>query len=365
MISERHGNLLAQPADAIVNTVNTVGVMGKGIALQFKRAFPENYKAYKRACARGEVQLGRMFVWDAGELAGTKPRYIINFPTKGHWRARSQLSDIEAGLRDLVQVVDELGVESIALPPLGCGHGGLDWTVVRPLIVQAFQKLPRLEVILFPPEGAPSAEAQPVRTDRPRMTTARAALIGILGQYLPFALEVTNVDIQKLMYFLQEAGEPLSLHYVKGRYGPYADNLRHLLASMEGHFIRGGGDQSAKALDVVPFEILPDALPEAQAELGQHAATRERFDRVLRLTEGFESTYGLELLATVHWSATRDGDETLSPTVADEESVGATVRAWNTRKGQLFTPRHVGIAYARLRDQGWFEQRDTDALLTV
>lgn len=190
-------------------------------------------------------------------------------------------------------------------------------------------------------------------------------MIGILGQYLPFALEVTNVDIQKLMYFLQEAGEPLSLHYVKGRYGPYADNLRHLLASMEGHFIRGGGDQSAKALDVVPFEILPDALPEAQAELGQHAATRERFDRVLRLTEGFESTYGLELLATVHWSATRDGDETLSPTVADEESVGATVRAWNTRKGQLFTPRHVGIAYARLRDQGWFEQRDTDALLTV
>lgn len=124
MIQEAHGNLLDAEADALVNTVNTVGVMGKGIALQFKRAFPENYKAYKRACDQGAVELGQMFIWDAGALAGDGPRYVINFPTKKHWRSKSKLSDIRAGLDDLVRQLKDLSINSVAVPPLGCGHGG-------------------------------------------------------------------------------------------------------------------------------------------------------------------------------------------------------------------------------------------------
>ena len=134
------GNLLEADADAFVNTVNTKGVMGKGVALQFKRAFPANFKAYQAACAAGEVKLGRMFVFDSGRLE--RPRYIINFPTKDHWRSRSRLADIETGLVDLRRVLAELEIESIALPPLGCGLGGLDWSDVRPRIEAALADLP-------------------------------------------------------------------------------------------------------------------------------------------------------------------------------------------------------------------------------
>ena len=168
------GNLLEADADAFVNTVNTKGVMGKGVALQFKRAFPANYKAYRAACAAGEVKLGRMFVFDTGRLE--RPRYIINFPTKDHWRSRSRLGDIEAGLQDLRRVLTELAIESVALPPLGCGLGGLDWTKVRPHIEAALADLP-MRALVSEPQGAPAPEQMPERRPRPRMTPLRATLI--------------------------------------------------------------------------------------------------------------------------------------------------------------------------------------------
>ena len=362
MIREQHGNLLEAKAEALVNTVNTVGVMGKGIALQFKRAFPANYKAYKRACDQGDVELGRMLVWDAGALAKDGPRYVINFPTKKHWRSKSRLEDIEAGLRDLVRIVADLSIRSIALPPLGCGHGGLRWEDVRPVIVGAFEGAQEVDVQLFPPEGAPAAADQPVRTDRPRMSAGRAALIGILDRYLPYALEVTSVDIQKLMYFMQEAGEPLRLNYSKGRYGPYADNLRHVLSSMEGHYIRGVGDGSQKALEALPFELLPGAVNDANNFLAALPDTRQRFERVAALIEGYESTYGLELLATVHWAATRVEAIDTSGPGADEKGIAAIVQSWNERKGKLFTARHITVALSRLRTLGWFASAETATL---
>jgi O-acetyl-ADP-ribose deacetylase (regulator of RNase III) len=355
MIREAHGNLLDAEAEALVNTVNTVGVMGKGIALQFKRAYPANYKAYKGACDQDAVQLGRMFIWDVGALGRDGPRYIINFPTKKHWRSRSKLSDIRTGLDDLVRQLKDLSIKSVAVPPLGCGHGGLRWDQVRPLIERAFEEVPDVTVLLYPPEGAPAAADQPVRTDTPKMTPGRAALIGIMQRYLPFAVEITAVDIQKVMYFMQESGEPLRLNYVKGRYGPYADNLRHVLSSMEGHYIRGTGDGSAKALDSIPFEILDDAKPAAEATLVQQPDTSARLERVARLIEGFESTYGLELLATVHWAARRDGDGARRPEVLDLGQVEPIVGSWNQRKGRLFTPAHIGKAYERLLQQGWLD----------
>lgn len=151
MIMLVKGNLLDAPAQALVNAVNTVGVMGKGIALMFKKRFPENCKAYAAACARGEVRVGAMFVTEGVRLGG--PRWIINFPTKKHWRDPSKLEWVRDGLVALIDVVRQRRIRSIAIPPLGCGNGGLDWEVVRPMIETSFSDLPEVEAMIFEPQA--------------------------------------------------------------------------------------------------------------------------------------------------------------------------------------------------------------------
>jgi O-acetyl-ADP-ribose deacetylase (regulator of RNase III) len=158
MIEIAHGNILEADAEALVNTVNCVAVMGKGLALQFKQAFPPNVKAYESACHAGEVVPGKMFIFDNGRLI--KPRYIINFPTKRHWRDKSRVEDIQSGLRALIEDVRRLGIRSIAVPPLGCGLGGLNWRDVRPMIEKSFSELPDVRVLLFPPLGTPDARIE-------------------------------------------------------------------------------------------------------------------------------------------------------------------------------------------------------------
>src|SRR5215469_8998988 len=235
MIETTKGNLLKAPVQALVNTVNTVGVMGKGIALQFRQAFPEMYRAYEKACERGDVQLGRVQVFDLGGLAGG-PRWIINFPTKGHWRADSRIADIEAGLVDLVAHVRKLHIHSIALPPLGCGNGGLNWSEVRPRIEDAFAALPDVRVLLYEPVGAPKSAVMPNRTARPKITLGQATLVGLMNRYLGGLLDpfVSLLEIHKLMYFLKAAGEDMpKLTFEKGVYGPYSPSLRHALIRME------------------------------------------------------------------------------------------------------------------------------------
>ncbi|MCX6916738.1 MAG: macro domain-containing protein, partial [Verrucomicrobia bacterium] len=237
MIQYKTGNLLEANADALVNTVNSVGVMGKGIALQFKQAFPENYDQYRQACERGEVQPGRMFVFATGNLMG--PRFIINFPTKRHWKGKSQIEDVDGGLDALVEVIRTNRIRSIAVPPLGCGNGGLDWRVVRPLIERKLSPLANVEVLVYEPTGAPANRDMRIATKEPNMTRGRAALLGIFSKYLIPGYELTMLEIQKLAYFLQEAGEPLRLQFMKEKYGPYAETLHHVLQRIEGHFIRG------------------------------------------------------------------------------------------------------------------------------
>lgn len=343
MIKETRGDLLKVEAEALVNTVNCVGVAGRGIALQFRKAFPENYKAYRRACERKEVQPGRLMVFETGELTG--PRYVINFPTKRHWKGNSRIEDVEAGLAALRTEILRRGIRSIAVPPLGCGLGGLDWAQVRPRIEAFLGDLPEVSVLLFAPEGAPPPEAMARTPGEVRMTEGRAALIELMRRYLLPAMDpiVSLLEIHKLMYFLQEAGEPLKLDFQKGLYGPYATNLRHVLNKIEGHFIRGygdAGDQPDKSI-----ELIPEALPLAEQSLQGHSATRERFERVTELIAGFESPYGLELLATVHWVATREGAHRL-------EAVEERTYAWNQRK-QMFPPAHLASAWKALRDRGW------------
>ena len=292
------GNLLEADVEAVVNTVNTEGIMGKGIALQFRKAYPDNYEAYRRACEAGEVKPGKMFIYDQHSL--TNPRYIINFPTKRHWRSKSRMADIETGLAALVGEVRRLGIRAIAVPPLGCGLGGLPWPEVRQRMRVAFEQAPEVRWLVYEPTGAPAEIRN--STPRPKMTKGRAAVMGLIQRYLVpgFDYPVSLLEIQKLVYFLTEAGEELNqVKFAKHHYGPYADVLRHVLEKMDGHFITGYGAGENKP--DTPIHIKPEAAAEAEKYLKEHADTHARFDRVAELIEGFETPFGLELLSTVHW----------------------------------------------------------------
>ncbi len=341
MIRFKSGDILGEEAEALVNTVNCVGVMGRGIALQFKKAFPENFRAYARACARKEVRPGRMFVFKTERLA--HPRYIINFPTKRHWRGKSRLDDIDLGLQGLANLVRERNIRSIAVPPLGAGLGGLDWKVVRPRIEAALAGVPDLDVVVFEPSGAPDAAARTRRV--PKMTAGRAALVKLMDGYQNALLDpfVTLLEIHKLAYFMQVAGQPLRLKFEKADYGPYAENLRHVLNAVEGHFISGyadGGDAPFKEL-----ELVPGAAERAAQVLDGSPATMKRFGRVVGLVEGFETAFGLELLSTVHWVLDREAP-------SSREALVARTHAWNDRK-RRFSPSQVGLAADVLATKGW------------
>ncbi len=343
MIEFKSGDILKDPAEALVNTVNCVGVMGRGIALQFKNAYPQNFKAYAAACHQGAVQPGHMFVFETGQL--TSPRYIINFPTKRHWRGKSRMEDIETGLQDLVAVLQTKGIRSVAIPPLGSGLGGLVWAEVKMRIEAALLPLADVRVMVYEPKGPPAPEAITHSREVPKMTAGRAALVELMNRYLGGLLDpfVTLLEVHKLMYFMQEAGEPLQLKFTQAPYGPYAENLRHVLNAIEGHLVSGyadGGDAPNKEL-----QLVPGAVDDAVAFLAENPDTHTRFTRVTELVDGFESSFGLELLSTVHWVMKREAARGL-------DDVVQRIHDWNLHK-QQFTRRQIGIAVDVLTTQGW------------
>ena len=346
MIEYKTGDIFGEDVEALVNSVNCVGVMGRGIALQFKNVYPENYKAYAEACRRKEVQPGRMFIFETGQL--TNPRYIINFPTKRHWRGKSRMEDIEAGLKSLVQEIRLRNIRSIAIPPLGSALGGLDWTEVRRLIFGELGTVDGLQVVVFEPGSMP-ADGRPNRsTVVPPMTASRAALISLMHRYLRGLLDpfVTLLEVHKLMYFLQQAGQPLKLTFEAAPYGPYAENMRHVLRAMEGHYLSGyldGGDSPQKQLVLVP-----GAIEDAGTFLEGDAAIRGQLKKVTELVAGFESPFGLELLSTVHWVASH------SPLVSPEQVIADTY-SWSPHK-QQFSERQIRLALRTLQEKRWLEQ---------
>ena len=345
MIEYKTGDIFAEDAEALVNSVNCVGVMGRGIALQFKNMFPDNFKAYVDACKHGEVRPGRMFVFETRQL--TNPRYIINFPTKRHWRGKSRMEDIEQGLRALAQEIKRRNIRSIAVPPLGSSLGGLKWTHVQPRVEAALRDLDDLEVVVFEPGSAPADERPNRSTDVPKMTAGRAVLVRLMHGYLVGLLDpfVTLLEVHKLMYFMQVAGEPLRLNFQKASYGPYAENLRHVLKQVEGHLISGyadGGDAPGKQI-----KLVPGAVEDADRFLKKHPETRLRFERVTKLVKGFESSFGLELLATVHWVTTEH------PAATEDEVISHTY-LWDDRKLR-FSERQIRLALGVLRDKGLLE----------
>lgn len=343
MIEIGAGDLLHADAEALVNTVNCVGIMGRGIALQFRKAYPSNFDAYKKACDRDEMTPGHMFVFDLHSLMG--PRFIINFPTKVHWKGNSKIEYVESGLNDLINVVRAYGITSIALPPLGCGLGGLDWRDVRPRIEQAFAGLPDVSVILFEPVGAPEP-TEMVRTAKvPGLTRGRALLLALMGRYLSALMDtsITLLEVHKAMYFMQESGQQLKLLYEEGPYGPYASNMSHVLTAIEGDFVTGygaGGDQPDK-------ELVPDwnMVRKAEEYIANDAQMLARLNRVDALISPFASSYGMELASTVHWVGKHKNAKNVDEAIS-------LVYSWNERK-RIFPESQIRLTWDILHRQGW------------
>lgn len=348
MITFTQGNLLEARAEALVNTVNTVGVMGKGIALMFKERFGENFRRYAAACKAGEVRTGRMFITEVNELGG--PRWIVNFPTKQHWRGNSRMEWITEGLQDLRRFLVENEVKSVAIPPLGAGNGGLDWTEVRPHIEMALAGL-KTEIVVFEPIRKYQNVAK--RSGVEKLTPARALIAELVRRYWVLGMECSMLEIQKLAWFLERNIEraglaPLDLRFVAHRYGPYADRLRHLLDGLDGSYLHSDkriGD--ADPLDVIWFDDARKAFVQAylKSEAQAYAPALEATAAVI---DGFESPFGMELLATVDWLLAKDGVAPTVPAVRDG------LRRWNggpgaaARKDTLFDDRALGIALERL-----------------
>jgi len=348
MITFTQGNLLETRAEALVNTVNTVGVMGKGIALMFKERFGENYRLYAAACKAGEVHTGKMFITQVSELGG--PRWIVNFPTKQHWRGNSRMEWITEGLQDLRRFLVENEVQSIAIPPLGAGNGGLDWAEVRPRIETALAGLDT-EIVVFEPIRKYQNVAK--RSGVEKLTPARALIAELVRRYWVLGMECSMLEIQKLAWFLERNVEraglaPLDLRFVAHRYGPYADRLRHLLEGLDGSYLHSEkriGD--ADPLDVIWFD--DDRKAFVQAYLKSEAkAYAPALETTAALINGFESPFGMELLATVDWLLAKDG---VAPTIP---AVREGLRRWSggagaaARKDKLFDDRALGIALERL-----------------
>ena len=352
MIRYTTGNLLDSGADALVNTVNTVGVMGKGIALMFKEAFPENFRAYEAACRDKKVELGHMFVTKRSDMLG--PHWIINFPTKSHWRFPSQLSWIDRGLSDLRSVIEAEHIKSIAIPPLGAGNGGLDWKSVRPLIETRLSNLDA-EIIVYEPTSKYQNVAK--RAGVEKLTPARALIAELVRRYSVLGLECTLLEIQKLAWFTQvgiaicRLEDPLKLKFQAHRYGPYSANLQHMLNALDGSYLHCDKRiADAGPLDLIWFEESKRDRLTAYFTTNEAKPYREALETTSRLIDGFESPFGMELLATVDWIVRREG---ATPTL---EGVIKGIAHWPgpdgaaRRKGQIFDDRMVAIALARLTE---------------
>jgi O-acetyl-ADP-ribose deacetylase (regulator of RNase III) len=350
VIRYTQGNLLEAPTEALVNTVNTVGVMGKGIALQFKEAYPENFRLYAQACTRGEVRVGQMFITENPALTGA--RWIINFPTKEHWRAPSRLEWIESGLAALSSEITTRSIKSIAIPPLGSGNGGLNWSDVHARIARWLGHLEDVEVFVFEPTAQYQSVAK--RAGVSRLTPARALIAELVRRYSLAGIPCTLLESQKLAWFLEREIEasglanPLELQFVAHRYGPYADRLRHLLDSLDGSYLHC----DKRIADAGPVdEIYFDSTKRDRLELFLRTEGKdflEALERTAARIEGFESPLGMELLATVDWLLHREG---IAPDLA---SIKKGLENWpggngaGERKLRIFEDRMISLALGRL-----------------
>jgi O-acetyl-ADP-ribose deacetylase (regulator of RNase III) len=355
----RKGDLFQSSAQTLVNTVNTVGVMGKGIALEFKRRFPEMFADYQRRCEAGEVRLGKPYLW-----RGLVEPWVINFPTKGHWRSVSRLADIERGLAYLADHVAEWGVISLAVPPLGAGSGGLDWATVGPTIYRHLDRLP-IPVALYAPFEAPDEQAsveflaaQAPRVNSPssgRLEPGWIALAEIVRRVgtSPHAWPVGRTRLQKLAYFATAAGVPTGLRFTEASYGPYADELKPALTRLvnNGVLIER---KIGRMLAVQPGPSFADAAARYQARIRPHEQAVQRVTDLLARLDSDET----ELAASVHFAATALRSEL--GRAPSEREVLHKIQHWKRRRVPPLNDRDVVAAIRDLAALGWIEVTATD-----
>jgi O-acetyl-ADP-ribose deacetylase (regulator of RNase III) len=342
-ITFKKGDLFDEPAEALVNTVNCVGVMGKGVALEFKRRWPENFRGYKRLCEGKLLRPGSLYVHELSDLfGGVEPRFVINLPTKDHWRGQSKLEYVESGLQALVEALKRHRISSVALPPLGCGNGGLSWEDVRPLIEKHLRGLSDVRVTVLEP--VESRERPEHRTPAFPMTYPRAVMLRAFGELeIYFDGCFDRISLQKLVYFLQVLGVPFGLSFKRNLFGPYSEALRKALLTLERHELISGFTSEQRLTRVTPagYALADEYLSSAErAEVAQQA-----IGRLSNLIEGYEGPSGLELLSSVHHLSADDKG-------GGVDGVVKAMAEWNEAKRNRYSPAVVRRAYDRLREDG-------------
>jgi O-acetyl-ADP-ribose deacetylase (regulator of RNase III) len=341
-ISFKSGDLFDQRVDALVNTVNCVGVMGKGVALEFKRRWPENFKAYKRLCETKWLKPGVIYIHQVSDLLGNnQPRFIINFPTKDHWKSKSKIEFIESGLDTLVNELRGSGIKSIALPPLGCGNGGLDWKDVRPLIVD---KLNELDIQIIVMEPHQKKDPSEYRVAEFSMTLPRAMLLKSLGDLEHiFHGEYDRITLQKLTYFLQALGTQFNLKFSRNLFGPYSDTLRKSFIALEKQGMIKGFTAAERLTHVTPgaYALADDYI----CNIGKNEEAQSAIEKLSRLIQGYESPFGLELLSSVHHLASAEGFSSL-------DDITKAMVNWSEDKRNNYPKSVIKVAYDRLREDG-------------
>ena len=339
MIHYKIGNLLESEAEALVNTVNTVGVMGKGIALQFKNIFPNNFKLYNNACKNKEFKVGQLLITEEESLLVGK-KIIINFPTKTHWRLPSEYQYIEVGLVELVKVITEKNIKSIAIPPLGSGNGGLDWNRVKQILEKHLAEV-NCDIYIY----EPNAVVQEIlKKERVKLTPARAMLLSVLYELVRNGEFVSEFSSEKIAYFLQRFGakEAFKLDFQPNFYGPYSGKVKHVLYYLNGSYIMGFSSKDKK-----PFEelgLMLDAKNEviAYLEKPENSDYKKIVDTTKEFLTGFYSPFGLELLSTIDFIITEKNVKT-------QEAITKELENWSDRKKTLFTnPKFIEIAIHNL-----------------
>jgi O-acetyl-ADP-ribose deacetylase (regulator of RNase III) len=344
-ITYTKGDMFKADADAIVNTVNCVGVMGKGVALIFKNKWPKNFKAYKAECDAKRLRPGKMFIYENGDMLNNeRPRFLINFPTKDHWRGKSKMSFIEDGLDDFVLQVQKLDIRTVALPPLGCGNGGLPWKDVKTVIERKLADIQDIEFIVYAPK---EESLLPEHEDFPAdpMTFERALLIHTIGDFEKyFGGHLTRISLQKIVYFMQELGFDYGMKFARNNHGPYSERLKDIFKVMERKkFIHGFIEKPETGITVTKGAWA------AAEEFFNQADPSEAFEKVRKLSlliEGYESPYGMELLSSVHFLAVHEAHET-------ETEIVSAIQSWNDHKNSQFSPDAIKTAYERLKEDSF------------
>jgi uncharacterized protein YwgA/O-acetyl-ADP-ribose deacetylase (regulator of RNase III) len=352
------GNLFETDAQTLVNTVNCVGVMGKGIALEFKKRFPEMYKDYVERCNRKQVRLGEPYLYPS-----LFPPHVINFPTKDHWRSVSRLADIVRGLVYLEKHYLEWGITSLAVPPLGCGSGGLEWNIVGPTLAGYLHQL-EIPVYLFAPHGTAPKDLdlefllrkadKPISAPSSSIPLGWIAIVEVLNRILsaPFHWPVGRVNLQKIAYFITQAGIPSKLSYQRGSYGPFSPDLKQALSIL----VNQGLIHEQQLGNMISMKVgitYPDARRIYARDLENW---EEIIARVVDLLLRIPSTHQAELAATVHFTAKELGDWTT------EEAVLNGVMEWKLRRRPVFSREEVALTIRNLAVLGWINVKASSNL---